>query len=286
MDEAIRQFLEHLKNQRGRSENTILAYARDLTQFNAILKQAGVHSEPETIPIEVIERYLDWLSKQNYKSSTIARKCTAVRGFFEFWRSDEILPLNSIDNQLRDIQTTRRSPRVLLKEQIEELLAAPAVLKSPLRLRDTAILSLMYKTGSRPTDIIQLMLDDIDLLGKRIRLPSQGMKALFMGEAADNLEEYLHDGRPHLARIPEERSLFLNQRGKGLTRQGVWFIVRRWAKAAHLGEKISPNTLRHSLIQHLIDSGYNNKEILRRLGMKSPNSLRAFNTAQRKVGDE
>ena len=286
MDEAIRQYLEHIRYKRSRSENTILAYKRDLDQFVAVLTKAGRKSEPETFPVENIEYYLEWLTAQNYKPSTIARKCAAVRGFIEFWHSDEILPLNYIDNQLKDLEPAKRTPHVLTEEQIETLLKAPMELRSPLGLRDTAILFLMYETGLRATDIIQLMVEDVDLLGKRIRPISLSRKAISIGDAAEHLENYLKDGRPHLARIPEEGSLFLNQRGKGLTRQGVWFIVRRWAEAAQLDQKISPNTVRHSLVQHLIKSGVSKKDILRRVGLKSPNSLRAFNISRRKVRDE
>jgi integrase/recombinase XerD len=143
----------------------------------------------------------------------------------------------------------------------------------------------MYETGLRASDLIQLRVEDIDLFGKRIRPMSLRIKAILIGDSTVHIERYLEDGRPHLARIPDERKLFLNQRGKGLTRQGVWFIVRRWADAAGLNKNVSPNTIRHSLIQHLIESGLSNKEILRRIGLKSPNSLRAFSTWQRKVGD-
>jgi integrase/recombinase XerD len=286
VDEVVRQFLDHLSYQRERSRNTILAYKRDLAQFVDILKQAGVTSGSETIPVECIKNYLEWLTTQHYKPSTIARKCVAVRGFIEFWQGDDILALNYIDNQIRDLGITRHSPRVLTKTQIIELLTAPMQLNHPLGLRDSAILSLMYETGLRATDIIQLLVEDVNLPGKSIRPRSQGGRAMSIVGAAEHIERYINDGRPHLARIPEERSLFLNQRGKGLTRQGVWFIVRRWADEAQLGQNISPNTIRHSLVQHLIEAGLSNKEILRRTGLKSPNSLRAFNISQRKVGDE
>jgi integrase/recombinase XerD len=286
MNEAIREYLEYLRNVKGRSENTILAYKRDLDQFAAIVKQVDRTAEPEIIPVPSIEYYLERLMTKNYKSSTVARKCAAVRGFIEYWHSDEILPLNCIENQLKDLEPTQRRPHVLTNEQIIELVKSPMELNSPLALRDTAILSLMYETGLRATDIIQLSVEDLDLPGKCIQAEPFGRVGIPLNESATHLEEYLTEGRPHLARIPEERSLFLNQRGKGLTRQGVWFIVRRWANEAQIDETISPNTIRHSLIQHLIDSGLSKREILRRLGLRSPNSLRSFKVSQNKVGEE
>ena len=286
VDEAIQEFLRYLKDECGRRENTLLAYKSDLDQLLAIWKQTATQSEPNTISVEIIERYVEWLLAQGYKASTIARKCIAVRSFIEFWKIDGILPLTYIDNLIRDIQKTKQPPKVLSREQIEDLLAAPTKLQTPIGLRDTAILSLMYKTGLRATDVIQLTLEDVDLILHRIRIKSIGMNPLPLGEVTEKIIHYLMEGRPHLARIPEERSLFINQRGKGLTRQGLWFIVRRWADEAELGDWISPNIIRHSLIRHLMDSGLSNKEILHRLGLKSPNSLRAFTRSLGKVSDK
>jgi integrase/recombinase XerD len=159
-------------------------------------------------------------------------------------------------------------------------------LQTPIGLRDTAILSLMYRTGIRVSDVIHLELGDVDLVLQQIRIKSMGMKFVTIGDVCDKIAHYLREGRPHLARIPEETSLFINQRGKGLSRQGIWFIVKRWGKEAKLGDRISPNIIRHSLVRHLMDSGISNKVILRRLGFKSPNSLRIFDPSRGKVGDE
>jgi integrase/recombinase XerD len=285
MDEAIRKYLEYLQNIKHRSENTILAYKRDLKQFATFVRQVDHSSGPERVSIPGIEHYLERLMAQNYKSSTIARKCAAVRGFIEFWHSDEILPLNCIDQRMNDIEPARYPPKVLSNDQIFELLTAPTEIDNPLGLRDTAILFLLYETGLRVSDIIHLQLEDLDLAEKYIRIKSFRRRNIPISESTKHLEKYLTEGRPHLARIPEERSVFLNQRGRGLTRQGVWFIVRKWADAAQMDQTISPNTIRHSLIRHLMDSGLNKKEILRRVGLKSPNSLRYFNVSQKTGGD-
>lgn len=282
----IGQFLKYLKLERGRSANTISAYKKDLEQFLSIWKQSDIPLNPEMFSVELIERYLDWLFAENYQPSTIARKCAAVRGFLEFFRKDDILSLTKIDNHLRSLTPTRQPPNVLTIDEINKLIEAPKRLSTPLGLRDSAILSLMYVTGIRAADVAQLTVDDFDLLESRILIRTVRMSYFPLGDVGFVVDHYLKEGRPHLARIPEERHLFLNQRGKGLTRQGVWFIVKNWAKATDLGKRISPNTIRHSLIQHLMDSGLSNKEVLRKLGLKSPNSLRAFRLSRKKLGDK
>ena len=283
MDDVVNQFLEYLKLERGRSSNTISAYKKDLEQFIAIWKQSNIPLDLGKFSNELMQRYFEWLKAQNYQPSTIARKCAAVRGFLEFFRKDDILSPTYFDIHLRNLAPTRHPPNVLTKDEVKALLEAPTRLSTPLALRDAAILSLMYTTGIRAADVVNLMLDDFDSLGSRILIRTIRLSYFPLGEVSSVIDYYLKEGRPHLARIPEEQHIFLNQRGKGLTRQGIWFVVKHWAKESNLSDVISPNTIRHSLIQHLLDSGMSNREVLRRLGLKSPNSLRAFHSHAQKV---
>jgi integrase/recombinase XerD len=284
--DVINPFLVYLELERGRSANTISAYKKDLEQFVAIWEQSTIPLNPDSFSIKPVEQYLNWLQSQNYQPSTIARKCAAVRGFLEYFKQDDDLSLTYIDNYLRNLTPTRHRPQILSKEKIRDLLDAPKESSTPLALRDAAILPLMYETGIRAADVIPLLVEDFDPQGARILIRSIRLSFYSLGEASALIDRYLQEGRPHLARIPEENHLFLNQRGKALTRQGIWFIVKHWAKEADLSEEISPNTIRHSLIQHLLDSGLSNRQILRKLGLKSPNSLRAFHLPRRKLGDE
>jgi len=286
VDDVVNQFLEYLKHERGRSANTISAYKVDLEQFVTIWKQSNILLDREQFSNELVERYLEWLKVQNYQPSTIVRKCAAVRGFLEFFRKDDILSFTYIDNYLRNLEPTRHAPNVLTKDEVKALLEAPTRLSTPLALRDAAILSLMYTTGIRAADVVNIMVNDYDSPESRILIRTIRLSSFPLGEVSSLMDHYLKEGRPHLARIPEEQHLFLNQRGKGLTRQGIWFIVKHWAKEANLSDEISPNTIRHSLIQHLLDSGLSNREVLRRLGLRSPNTLRAFNFSRRKLGKE
>jgi integrase/recombinase XerD len=276
--DVVSQFLEYLIHERGRSANTISAYKKDLEQYVAILENANRSANSTSFPINPVELYLEWLKEQDYQPSTIARKCAAIRGFLEFHDKEDILSITFIDNYLRNLSLTRHSPNVLSVQEIKALLTEPLGIPLPLALRDAAILALMYETGIRAADVISLLVEAYDPTERRILISSVRTSDFPLGTISALVDKYLEEGRPHLARIPEEQHLFLNQRGKGLTRQGIWFIVKHWAKEANLGKEISPNTIRHSRIQHLLDSGLSNREVLRKVGLRSPNSLRAFSS--------
>jgi integrase/recombinase XerD len=258
--------------------NTISAYKKDLEQFISVWKTARKSSTEELYSNNPVEIYVEWLKEQDYQPSTIARKCAAIRGYLEFHDKDDVYSLSYLDNFLRNLSPTRKSPKVLLKSEINSLLAAPLGITTPLALRDAAILALMYETGIRAAEVIGLLINAYDSLENRILIPSVRSAYFSLGEVGSRLDRYLQEGRPHLARIPDEEHLFLNQRGKGLTRQGIWFVVKHWAEEAGIEKEISPNTIRHSRIQHLLDSGLSNREVLRKIGLRSPNSLRAFNS--------
>jgi integrase/recombinase XerD len=280
----LRAFLEYLKQERGRSDNTIIAYKKDLEQFLDVWRGAKLPYDPSEISETLIDRYLEWLNDKDFQPSTKIRKCAALRSFLSFLGFEEDKSFEYFDSHIQEMTVLRQQPLVLSPQQIHNLLSAPSKLTSALGLRDTAILTLMYETGLRAMDVVALKVEDINLEEGWMRFGSLRMSPLPIHDSLKKIQTYLEDGRPHLARIPEERSLFLNQRGTGLTRQGIWFIIKRWASEAELGEAISPNTIRHSLIKHLLTSGMSPKDIQRRLGLKSPNSLRIFYTNQRKAG--
>lgn len=276
MEDLLNLFFRHLEFERGRSKNTLMAYKNDLHQFINVLRD---HTDGpllvEDLTPDLLTHFHNWLQYKGYQPSTINRKWAAVRSLFDYLRSEgyDISPnlLGGLDTQAVE----RTLPMVLSLEEIDRLLAAPSTKESPLAKRDSAILALMYFSGLRASDVVSLTLDQLDAEGSMIQSPwSSGI--LSIASSIDQVREYLLHGRPHLARDPEERALFLNQRGSGLTRQGLWLIVKRWVDAANIEAKVTPHTLRHSLAKHLLDSGWSLKEVQQKLGLKSPNSIRIF----------
>lgn len=282
MLEAIQKYLSYMEHEEGSAKNTILAYKNDLMQFQRYIHEAGGHTvRPENFSEDAVGIYVARVSEKGYRSSTIYRKLAAVRSFLDFLREQGLLVMSSMSEQLRISPTQRKVPHVLSKAEITKLLQGPAKLDSPLALRDRAILELIYGTGYRVGDIISLKLEDISFDQNLIQ---SATRITHMGESLEAIKEYVNNGRPHLARDHEESAIFLNQRGKGLTRQGLWLIVKRWSKEAELGEDVSPHTLRHSLVAHLLEEGRTVKEVQMKLGLKSPNSIRIFTALHGKVG--
>jgi integrase/recombinase XerD len=278
VEDSLNLFIRHLELEKGRSKNTLFAYKNDIGQFISVLeKQVEGILLPEQLSEELISHYQSWLNTKGYQPSTINRKWAAVRSFFDYLKFEGFsLSINLLDNL--DSQTVERSlPVVLTREEVERLLTAPLSKESPLARRDSAILTLMYFAGLRASDVVSLTLDEIDAERSVIQSPWSESGLISIPNSIEPIRNYLFHGRPHLARDPEERSLFLNQKGTGLTRQGLWLIVKRWVEVVDIDAKVTPHTLRHSLAKHLLDSGASLKEVQQKLGLKSPNSIRIFN---------
>ncbi len=286
VEDSLNLFIRYLEIEKGRSKNTLVAYKNDLSQFIAVLRkriEGPLH--PEDLSQELLNIFHHWLNEKNYQLSTVNRKWSAVRSFIDFLNWEGLLTATNLMDNF-DTQSVERSlPVVLSREEIDRLIAAPTGKDNPLARRDAAILALMYFTGMRASDIVSLTLDELDLERGLVRSPWSSTGVISIIETIDPIRDYFFNGRPHLARVPEERALFLNQRGSGLTRQGLWLIVRRWVEKLDIEVKVTPHTLRHSLAKHLIDSGWSLKEVQQKLGLKSPNSIRIF-LAQREPSSE
>jgi integrase/recombinase XerD len=277
MEQAIGQFLSYLRVERGCAENTLLAYRADLRQLVEVLSAAvGRASAPTDLTAERLANYVHWLMQQGYRPATVSRKMAAVRSFLEFVGSRQDGTNPALIGALRSPVAPRQRPRVLTQAEVSALLQAPARLDSPRGLRDRALLTLLYATGLRATEVVNLRVEDIDLARELVFRRGVGPsddQPLHLGAAADPVRRYLQQGRPNLARNPEEPALFLNQRGHHLSRQGLWLVIKRWAEASGLRDEISPHTLRHTLAQHMLEAGKTRRQVQRLLGLSSPNTL-------------
>jgi integrase/recombinase XerD len=277
MEQAMGQFLAYLQVEKGCAENTLLAYRADLRQLTKVVSaKVGRASAPSDLTPETLASYVNWLMERGYRATTISRKMAAVRSFLEFLGREKDGAGLKLAGALRPPVAPRQQPRVLTQGEANALLQAPAKLRSPRGLRDSALLALLYATGLRATEVVSLRVEDIDLARGLVFRRGVGAvddQPLLLGAAADPIRLYLQEGRPHLARNPEEPTLFLNQRGRHLSRQGLWLVIKRWAEASGLKDEISPHTLRHSLAHHLLEAGKTRRQVRRLLGLSSPNTL-------------
>jgi len=254
----IDAFLIHLKVERGLRPNSLSAYATDLRLFREHLEEVGVTSLV-AVDGKQLQRFLDAQGDAGLKPATRARRWAAIRGVFRFLRQEgtiEVDPTQGVVNP----KVARRLPDLLTREEIEALFAAPGT-DTPLGLRDTALLELMYASGCRVTEAVELTLDRLNLDQGFVRLRGKGDKERLslVGEIAVlAVGRWLTEGRPALAKPGPKASanwVFLNHRGGRLTRQGCYLKIRELARRAGIGRPISPHRLRHSFATHLLEGG-------------------------------
>lgn len=272
MDANIQDFLTHLAAERGSSDNTVSAYRNDLSQFYEFIcsKDRVVDNGWDELTRDDLIGYILWLKEREYASATVARKVAAMKSFCGFLirtRAIEENPAEELDSP----KVKKQLPTTLTPAEVDRLLALPAQTSStPKALRDTALLEVLYATGMRVSEVAGLTLEDLDLEGGTIRCIGKGSKERVMplyAEATHALRLYLEKGRPPLAgRHEDERTLFLNPRGEKLTRQGLWLIIKAYARQVGLEDKVTPHTLRHSFATHMLNGGAGLREVQRLLG--------------------
>jgi integrase/recombinase XerD len=269
MQEQIRKFLDFLAVEKGYSENTIAAYRNDLSQFARFLTKM----EPPITSWAGVDRdnvvnHILHLKEREYTSSTVARKVAAIKSFFHSLLAEGIIKDDPTDN-LDSPKVQKRLPKSMSHDLVNRLLAEPAKDSTPKGQRDKALLELLYATGMRVTELVSLNINDVNLASANVRCFGKGAKERIIPiyhRAARALEEYLQKGRPRLSKDPKERALFLNHRGKRLTRQGLWLIIKRYADEIGMGSEITPHTLRHSFATHMLSGGAGLREVQKLLG--------------------
>jgi integrase/recombinase XerD len=280
MKKCIHDFIVYLDVRKGRAKNTLLAYQADLTQMaDVVSSQQGSKLHPEEISKDCLKAYVDWLTHRDFRPATISRKMAALRCFLEYLSLVERRCEHSLIDDLKPPPAPRKRPRVLSQDEVNALLDAPKRLRTARGWRDAAILSVLYATGLRATDTIDLQVSDIDLENGTVSVPSKAGFQLPLNVAREPLGIYLHEGRPNLEKKHQEQALFLNQRGRRLSRQGLWLVVKHWAGVLGLGDDVSPHTLRHTLANHLLCKGLSTREVQRMLGLSSPTAIRLIREA-------
>jgi integrase/recombinase XerD len=267
MNIRLQQFLHHLKFERGYSPNTLIAYERDLLQFKAYLEGLGGPTI-ETLTPEELDDFVEVLQGQGHKSATVARKVASLRALLKFLYAEGALTTDLLE-WLHQPKVEKRLPRALSREQMEALLAAASIQDTPLGLRDQALMELLYATGMRASEIIAVKVGDLDLPAASIRCLGKGSKErvlpLYPG-VLQVVQRYLEFGRCLLLRELSEDTLFLNNLGQPLTRQGLWFLIQHYVEAAGLPSWVTPHTLRHTFATHLLEGGAELREIQHLLG--------------------
>ncbi|MCO5316493.1 MAG: site-specific tyrosine recombinase XerD [Solirubrobacterales bacterium] len=268
-EHLLLDFLAHLELERGLSRNTLNAYRTDLLQYGSWLTRVG--ADPVEVGPGELSDYVSSLSPgadgRPLAPATVHRKTAALRAFYRHLRREDLIA----DDPTAGLVTPRRAkklPKVLNQAEVSKLLSTP-VGSSPSARRDRAILEVMYACGLRASEVVGLELTDVDLREGMLRARGKGSKERIVplgSQAIAAVRSWLAGGRSELVRGRPEKALFLNFRGRNLSRQGLYKIVQGHARAAGLEDRMSPHTLRHSFATHLLAGGCDLRAVQEMLG--------------------
>jgi integrase/recombinase XerD len=268
LHEAVDLFLDHVKVERGLARLTLEAYGRDLARFVVFLAERGRADVDDIAPADVVD-FLLALADAGLAARSRARTLVAVRGLCKHLVAERWLdadPAALIDAP----KMARRLPGVLGETAVTRLIAAPP--DTPRGRRDAAMIELVYSSGLRVSELIGLPLADVNLRGGYLRVTGKGGKTRIipLNTAAQmRITRYLAEDRPGWLRDPDQRALFLTERGGPMTRQGFWKLLRGYALRADVrlpGAGVSPHKLRHSFATHLVEHGADLRAVQAMLG--------------------
>lgn len=282
-DQLLREYIAHLRVEKGLALNTTTAYERDLLRFTEFLSER--FKTLDLLTLADMEDYVAILRGRGggrpLAESSISRAVVAIRNFYSFTSSEE-----GFFNQLKEYtppKIPKRLPKALSISDIEALLQSSHLEGETITFRDCALLELLYATGGRVSEIISLTLSDISKLGDSdalvIRLKGKGGKerVVPVGKFAQkSLDQYLVRTRPALVGERRVQALFLNARGTQLSRQSAWSIISRAAERAGIKERVTPHSLRHSFATHLLDGGADIRVVQELLGHSSVTTTQIY----------
>ena len=266
--EKIDQYLEYLKYQKHYSTYTIISYENDIVEYFDYINSEGLNYK--NIEYSDIRFFLMYLKdNKNDNNVSIDRKLSALRGFYKYLANEGIVSSN-VFSLVNGPKKSKKLPRYFDYNELEELFLVPD-LATPLGQRDLLILEMLYATGCRVGELVNIKVSDIDFSMKKILILGKGNKERFVsyGEyCEDILNKYLNDGYNKL-NVNKLDFLFLNNNGSSLTERGVRFILDRIIKHTSINKNISPHMIRHSFATHLLNEGCDLLSVQKLLGHES-----------------
>lgn len=260
----ISEFSTYLRLERNLSEHTIISYQRDLLQYTHWLIREGIAIE-EVLSSDM-KLYLYYLNEKKYKKVTVARKLSAVKSFYNFLLKDERIDKISFIN-IKPPKKEKYLPHVIEKKELLNFLNDLSASNDRFKLRDSAIFELLYGSGLRVSELVDLNVDDIS--NGHIKVLGKGNKERIVPYSKTfnhRLKKYLDQSRGFLIKDKEEQALFLNNKGTRLTARGIEYLIQSYISKGYLHEGASAHSFRHSFATHLLDNGADLRLIQELLG--------------------
>ena len=274
MSELLDLYEDYLITEKKASANTVSSYLRDMHQFEAAMQEQELELT-EVLPQEV-EHYAAALTRKGRSAATVTRSIASIKSFYSCLVTLGIMDHNPAKGVV-PAKVERKLPQILTGKEVELLLEQPECtdLKG---YRDRAMLELLYATGIRVSELIELDVDDLNLYAGVLHCASKGKERVIplYPAAIRALEEYLRHVRPQLINEPDETALFVNMSGDRMSRQGFWKLIKYYQEKAGIQKDITPHTLRHSFAAHLLENGADLRSIQEMMGHADISSTQIY----------
>lgn len=276
MLDLINAYKNYLTKVKQASANTISSYMRDIRQFSGWLHQQEDLDVVDASQVNIGD-YLVYLKDQGKSGATVSRSLASLKNFYGYVVSTGFLEESPVTTQIHVERGEKKLPQILTGREVELLLAQPACVDAK-GFRDKAMLELMYATGIRVTELIDLNIDDVSLDLATVKCCGiKKTRAIPLYPAAlKALSQYIRDVRPGMIAEPGERALFVNISGVRMSRQGFWKILKHYQATAHIDKDITPHTLRHSFAVHLLENGADLNSVQELMGHSDISSTQMY----------
>ena len=279
--ECISIFEAYLRNDKKASENTLSSYLRDVRQLGDYLSE---HVDTEIMDANEsdLADYISHLKGQGKSVATVSRNIASLKCFYSYLTINRLIEANP-STKLVPEKSEQKLPQILTSKEVELLLEQPKCVDAK-GYRDKAMLELLYATGIRVTELIDLDIGDVNLTAGVIRCRGREKERLIpmYDKAVKALSDYVTLVRPQMIALPDEPSLFVNVGGERMSRQGFWKLIKYYQKKARIDKDITPHTLRHSFAAHLLENGADIHAIQEMLGHADISSTQVYSQLVKK----
>ena len=275
MNTYVKEYTSFMTDIRHKSLNTVESYKRDVTQYISYLDGTGVTDISSTTKTTVLS-YLLYLQKEGRASSTVSRTLASLRSYYLFMMQNGVVKSNPTSD-LEAPHVEKKIPKILSGEEVELLLEQPKNCDNK-GIRDKAMLELLYATGIRVSELINLDVSDVNVPMSFVRCKGGKKERIIpMGhQAKDALENYINNVRKYMVKDENETALFVNCSGARLSRQGFWKLIKYYQHIAGIETDITPHTLRHSFAAHLLENGADLHSIQEMMGHADISSTQVY----------
>lgn len=265
MEKQINAFISYLHNVKKTSNNTEMSYRRDLNKLNKYLSERNIQKVCD-VTKEDLCAYILYMEEQKFAAATVSRNIASIKAFYHYMAKEGIVK-EDISESLKAPKIEKKLPEILSMDEVIRLLEQPSG-DSPKEIRDKAMLELLYATGIRVTELINLRLPDINLQMGVLNCQDGNKERMipFGKEAKNALLRYYEEAREAMVKDNKSDILFVNCSGQPMSRQGFWKLIKYYAKKAGIDEDITPHTLRHSFAAHLVENGADLRSVQEMLG--------------------